>query len=279
MIREEDFSMALLQVNYLSKALFRTVQLQVILPVDKITFQNMNYLMKPGQKFKTLYLLHGLLGNDTDWISGTRIQRWAEEKNLAVIMPSGENSFYVNGVLPNSRYGEFIGHELVEITRKMFPLSDKREDTFIGGLSMGGFGAIRNGLKYSDTFGNIACLSGALHVMDPYSDNFAGVSKIFGNMESAAKSDMNPLVAMKNLITAGREKPDIYIACGLEDSLLKVNRRYRDILTENGFNVVYEEEPGGHEWDFWDRQIKKVIEWLPLSESSSGLSSGNVRGD
>ena len=66
MIREEDFSMALLQVNYLSKALFRTVQLQVILPVDKITFQNMNYLMKPGQKFKTLYLLHGLLGNDTD---------------------------------------------------------------------------------------------------------------------------------------------------------------------------------------------------------------------
>ncbi|MBR2828946.1 MAG: acetylesterase, partial [Solobacterium sp.] len=84
--------MALIQVNYLSKALFRTVPVQVILPVDRISFETMDY--EPVQrKFKTLYLLHGLLGNYTDWVSGTRIQRWAEEKNLAVVMPSGDNSF------------------------------------------------------------------------------------------------------------------------------------------------------------------------------------------
>ena len=73
--------MALIQVNYLSKVLFRTVPVQVILPVDKISFQTMEY-EKRTEKFKTLYLLHGLLGNYTDWVSGTRIQRWAEEKNL-----------------------------------------------------------------------------------------------------------------------------------------------------------------------------------------------------
>ena len=73
--------MALIQINYLSKALFRTVPVQVILPVDKISFQEGTYQMEPGQKFKTLVLLHGLLGNYTDWVSGTRIQRWAEEKN------------------------------------------------------------------------------------------------------------------------------------------------------------------------------------------------------
>ncbi|MCD8069530.1 MAG: hypothetical protein LUE87_11760 [Lachnospiraceae bacterium] len=84
--------MALLEVNFVSKTLFRAVTFKAILPVDK--------LMPPGTKkteepksFKTLYLLHGLLGNQEDWVSGTRIQRWAEEKDLAVIMPAGENEF------------------------------------------------------------------------------------------------------------------------------------------------------------------------------------------
>ena len=125
--------MALIQMNYLSKALFRTVPVQIILPADKISFETMDYRMEKGKKFKTLYLLHGLLGNYTDWVSGTRIQRWAEEKDLAVVMPSGDNAFYVNSVTPNNDYGEFVGKELVEITRRMFPLSEKREDTFIGG--------------------------------------------------------------------------------------------------------------------------------------------------
>ncbi|MBO5503023.1 MAG: acetylesterase, partial [Lachnospiraceae bacterium] len=121
--------MALIQVNYVSKSLFRTVTLNVILPVDKLDAETMNY-MSTGNKFKTLYLLHGLIGNYTDWVSGTRIQRWAEEKDLAVVMPSGDNAFYVNSMAPNNDYGKFIGEELVEVTRMMFPLSDKREDTF-----------------------------------------------------------------------------------------------------------------------------------------------------
>ena len=151
--------MAFIQVSFMSKTLMRTVPLQVILPVDKFTFGQLEREEKP---FKTLYLLHGIFGNETDWVHGTRIQRWAEEKNLAVVMPAGENAFYVDQPSIGAMHGQFIGEELVEITRKMFPLSRKREDTFIGGLSMGGFGALRNGLKYHDTFGAVICLSGAL---------------------------------------------------------------------------------------------------------------------
>ena len=129
--------MAFIQVSFMSKTLMRTVPLQVILPVDKFTFGQPEREEKP---FKTLYLLHGIFGNETDWVHGTRIQRWAEEKNLAVVMPAGENAFYVDQPSIGAMHGQFIGEELVEITRKMFPLSRKREDTFIGGLSMGGFG-------------------------------------------------------------------------------------------------------------------------------------------
>lgn len=146
--------MAFIQVSFMSKTLMRTVPLQVILPVDKFTFGQPEREEKP---FKTLYLLHGIFGNETDWVHGTRIQRWAEEKNLAVVMPAGENAFYVDQPSIGAMHGQFIGEELVEITRKMFPLSRKREDTFIGGLSMGGFGALRNGLKYHDTFGAVIC--------------------------------------------------------------------------------------------------------------------------
>ena len=137
--------MALIQVNFMSKSLMRMVPIQVILPVDK--FFGEEGTEAEEKPFKTLYLLHGIFGNYTDWVSGTRIQRWADEKNLAVVMPSGDNAFYVDQPASANMYGEFIGKELVEITRKMFPLSRKREDTFIGGLSMGGYGAIHNGLK------------------------------------------------------------------------------------------------------------------------------------
>ena len=268
--------MALLQVNYLSEQLFRTVPLQVILPTDKLAFTKEGYLNEDGKRYKTLYLLHGLLGNYTDWVSGTRIQRWAQEKNLAVVMPSGDNAFYVNQQIPRNNYEEFIGRELVQMTRRMFPLSDKREDTFIAGLSMGGYGAIRNGLKYSETFGYVAGLSSALHTFEGEKGNISGVSNVYGDLKQASLSDKNPRVALANVIKEKRPMPKFYLACGLDDGLLKSNRIFRDLLIENGVDVTYVEEPGAHEWDFWDRQIKAVLDWLPLEEASQGRNSGNV---
>lgn len=271
--------MALIQVNLFSKSLMRTVPVNVVLPIDKLLF--------PGQKpredkpFKTLYLLHGVFGSYIDWVSGTRIQRYADEHDLCVVMPSGDNAFYVDQKAGNNYYGEFVGQELVELTRKMFPLSHKREDTFIAGLSMGGYGALRNGLKYCDTFGYIASLSGALMI-----DEMAARTEDTGHMLSSKRyaeacfgdltkligSDMDP----KALAKGCKNFPKIYIACGDRDGLLPVNEEMAELLGELGADVTYEVGPGDHEWDFWDRYIKKTIEWLPTEDGVRAVNSGNV---
>ncbi|MBP5281545.1 MAG: acetylesterase [Lachnospiraceae bacterium] len=267
--------MALIQINYLSRALFRTVPVNVILPVDKIDYMTGNYLMKEGQKFKTLYLLHGLLGNYTDWVSFTRIQRWAEEKNLAVVMPSGDNSFYFKSRTPWNDYETFIGQELVEVTRRMFPLSDKREDTFIAGLSMGGYGAVRNGIVFSDTFSCVVGLSSALHLFDNMEQE--AHFGLFENIYEASKSNLNPEVAVEEMLAQKRQIPKFYLACGRQDGLMPSSERFRDFLQGKGIDVTWDEDPNAaHEWDFWDAQIKKVLDWLPLDGEDAGLGSGNV---
>ena len=141
--------MALLHISFFSKTLMRTIPLSVYLPSDAVDFNN-QYLSEGP--YKALVLLHGVLGSDQDWVNQTRILRYAKEKNLALIMPSGENHFYVDQPWNYTNYGEFIGVELPEISRRMFPISRKREDLGIAGLSMGGYGALRNGIKYPDTF-------------------------------------------------------------------------------------------------------------------------------
>lgn len=275
--------MALIQVNFMSKSLMRTVNMNVILPVDKIIFPGTP--MREDKPYKTLYLLHGVFGNYTDWVCGTNIQRWAEENNLAVVMPSGENMFYVDNPKMNNYYGEFIGKELVEITRKMFPLSNKREDTYIAGLSMGGYGAIRNGLKYHNTFGFIAGLSSALIIdgIENRTDNVpffiesrSYAESCFGDLSKVAESDMNPKWIAKQLIDAKVDIPKIYMACGEDDFLLKANQDFKNYLDELGIEVTFDVGPGAHEWDFWNTYIKKVIEWLPLEENSVAINSGNV---
>ena len=254
--------MALIQVNYLSKALFREVPVNVILPVDRFDADTNRYLNGKDRKYKTLYLLHGLLGNYTDWISQTRIQKWAEEKNLAVVMPSGDNAFYFNSRTPWNDYGTFIGEELVDVTRRMFPLSEKREDTFIAGLSMGGFGALRNGIVYSKNFSHVAGLSSAVHIFEDTSEE-ANIG-LFDNIEDASKTNKNPRVAVEEMISEKRPIPKFYMACGTKDDLMPANISFRNYLQEKGIEVTWDEDDYGHDWDFWDSQIKKVLDWLPL---------------
>ena len=125
--------MAFVEVNFFSQALLRQTTFRAIIPCDKMYFDGRIRQEKP---FKTLYLLHGVFGDCTDWINGTRIQRWAQDRNLAVIMPSGENKFYVDHEKSTDKFSQYI-KELVLVSRNMFHLSHKREDTFIAGLSMG----------------------------------------------------------------------------------------------------------------------------------------------
>ena len=275
--------MAFIQMSILSKSLMRTVPVNVILPADKMVFPGMPE--PPEKPFKTLYLLHGVFGSYIDWVNGTRIQRYAEEHDLAVVMPSGDNAFYVDQPGANNYYGEFVGKELVELTRKMFPLSRKREDTFIGGLSMGGYGAMRNGLKYWENFGSIVALSGALLVEDvakrtnddPFFLNRRDYAEAcFGDLSKILDSDRNPKYLVRQLKKEGRPIPRIYMACGDADSLLPVNQDMAAFLKEQGADVTFEVGPGAHEWDFWDTYIRRAIEWLPTDKVSQGMNSGNV---
>lgn len=275
--------MAIIQMSLMSTCLMRTVPVTVILPADKMVIPGMP--QRGDKPYKTLYLLHGIFGSHTDWLAGTRIQRYAEEHDLAVVMPSGDNAFYVDQPAGNNYYGEFIGRELVELTRKIFPLSHDREDTYIGGLSMGGFGAMRNGMKYSDTFSRILCLSGALHIEEiagrteehPFFINGKSYAEhCFGDLSKLLESDKNPKFLVKQGIVAEKKLPEVYMACGESDGLLGVNQAFAQFLKEQGISVTFEVGPGNHEWDFWDTYIKKGIEWLPTEKKSMGISSGNV---
>ena len=273
--------MALLHCNFMSRSLGRPVPIQVVLPTDKMAGPQEQ---APQGPFKTLYLLHGIFGDETDWVCGTRLQSWAQDRNLAVVMPAGENSFYVDNPRASRLYGTYIGKELVDFTRRTFPLSAKREDTFIGGLSMGGFGAIVNGLQNPETFGAVCALSSAL-ILDSMMENkeytdFLMTNKgyyesVFGDLDQVRDSDMD-YDALAEKVAKEPVKPRFYMACGTEDGLIGVNRAFRDHLQGLGFDVTYEEGPGVHDWYFWDKYILKAMEWLPVDRPEQGISSGHV---
>lgn len=257
--------MALLDMTIAIGALERWVDVTVILPIENA---GPVPVQKP-EKFPTLYLLHGYSGNAKDWITNSTIRQLAETYNLAVVMPSGENGFYVDNSEFSLHYGQFV-RELVELTRRMFPLSDKREETFIAGLSMGGFGAMRNGFACNDLFGKIGSFSGA-YILDDIvglkEGERSGIAdygyyrRVFGDLKTVLESDKNPLVCAANAKEAG-PVPEVFMACGTEDFLIENNRRMRDSLEKLGIPVQYQEAPGIHDWKFWGGWIPKLVDWL-----------------
>lgn len=242
--------MAVLNLEYLSLAIGHTVQLKVILPYDEVDYEKAVYL--PYKPVKTLYLLHGLFGHENDWIYQGNIVELARRYKLAVVMPSGMNSAYVDNPDTMVKYGKFIGEELVEMTRKMFNLSPLREDTWIAGLSMGGYGALRNGLFYHETFSKICALSPAV-TMDQSKVKALGfdLSRIF------KQKDVN----LKKLVSALKteELPEIYIACGTEDFLIEANRSYIKFLKGKKIEHRYVESLGEHDWAFWRNHLELYL--------------------
>lgn len=259
--------MVLFRGDVKSKSLQRRTSISVILPADNIHFLQDAEEIVP-KPYRTLYLLHGLYGSDDIFLANTSIQKFAEDNGIAIVIPCGENSFYVDNVNAHALYGEYVGQELLDITRNIFPLSDKREDTFIAGFSMGGYGAIRNGLKYSQNFSKIGMISAAL-----ITDDIVGYSSddnvlrsrpfyesIFGNLDELEGSDMDP----KALIENCSDIPDIFMACGKDDFLYDKNTDFYDFLKTNNVNVDFVEAEGEHTWEFADKYVKEFIKTLTL---------------
>ena len=257
--------MVLFRGDVKCKSLQRRTSISVILPADNIHFLQDREEIVP-QPYKTLYLLHGLYGSDDIFLANTSIQKFAEDNGIAIVIPCGENSFYVDDEKSHRFYGEYIGQELLDITRNIFPLSDRREDTFIAGFSMGGYGAIRNGLKYSKNFSKIGMISSALitdDIVDYTSDSNVLRSRefyesIFGNLNELKGSDMDP----KALIESCDDIPDIFMACGDNDFLLAKNIDFYEYLISKDIGCEFIKAPGEHTWEFCDVYIKEFIKTL-----------------
>lgn len=259
--------MVLFRGDIKCKSLQRRTSISVILPSDNIHFLQDAEEIVP-KPYRTLYLLHGLYGSDDIFLANTSIQKFAEDNGIAVVIPCGDNSFYLDNEKVHAYYGEYVGQELLDITRNIFPLSDRREDTFIAGFSMGGYGAIRNGLKYSQNFSKIGMISAALITDDVVSyvsdDNVLRsrdfYESIFGDLDKVEDSDKNP----KYLIENCEAIPDIFMACGVDDFLFEKNVDFYDFLMSKGIDVEFIEAPGEHTWEFCDKYIKEFIKTLSL---------------
>ncbi len=260
--------MALLHVNFFSEVLGMCMNMDVILPQSTRGQIGMKGNRKDG-KYPVLYLLHGMSDDHTIWQRRTSIERYVSELGIAVVMPTVHLSFYTD-MKYGLKYWTFISQELPMICREFFPnMSDRREDTFAAGLSMGGYGALKLGLRAPETFGAVASLSGALDMaatMKEQSPNDSNrvFQNIFGSYEDLAGSADDLMAVAKSLKESGGALPKIYIWCGTEDFLYEHNLTAKKRLTELGYDLTYEESPGDHSWKYWDEKIQRVLEWLPL---------------
>jgi len=254
--------MALMRCNFFSNALGMASSMNVILP-DASWPEPTEATPLP-----CMLLLHGVSDDDTIWQRRTAIERYVRDLRLAVVMPNVHRSFYTD-MEYGYRYWTFISEEVPAVCREFFGISDRREDNFVAGLSMGGYGAFKLALALPDRFCAGASLSGALdlanhdvqvpsQVEERDKDRFL----VFG--EGSIRGTAADLFTLADrLVASDSEPPALYQWCGTDDFLYPDNVRFRDHANAIGLELDYREDPGGHDWEHWDRQIEHVLEWLP----------------
>lgn len=251
--------MAKIQVNMISYVLQRTVDITVVIPSVTIP-ESMGFAFGGEQpshaikeKYPVLYLLHGYGNNHATWSGYTNIELYAEERQIAVVMFSGENKFY-RDVPDGDKYYEFIEKELPEFVTNYFPITDDPKHTYIAGLSMGGYGALLHGLSHPERFAAIGSFSGA----------------VMTNPNIKAAEDSGPLDVreiVKAQVENGVKLPPLYIACGEDDFLFETNTEFKELLTASQADVTWVTLPGyGHEWRFWDIQVEEFLKWIPRTD-------------
>lgn len=257
--------MAFIQCDFYSETLGICTSMNVILPQSTRSQVGMQGTAGAG-KHPVLWLLHGRSDDHTIWCRRTSIERYVAELGLAVVMPAGGLSFYSN-MVSGQRFGDFFENELPGIARSFFPLSDKREDNFIAGLSMGGYGTMRLALAHPERYAAAASLSGVLDIAElcesaePWRRSM--MATVFGDkLDGLRGSDFDLLHLLKKHLTAGTDLPRLYACCGAQDFLIEHNRTFDAFCREQGVPLRYVENQGAHEWSYWDRMIQDVLAWL-----------------
>jgi putative tributyrin esterase len=250
---------AFIQCSFQSRILEKTMAVNVLLPERDDPTDH--------RPHRVLFLLHGLFGDHTAWMRLTSIERYADSHRIAVVMPDGGRSYYVDNAA-GPRWGAFVADEVPDIARAIFPLSDRREDTFIAGLSMGGYGAVRIALSHPDRFAAAGSFSGSLDMARRPENADASwrteFARVFGDLDAIAGSENDLFELARRLGPEDRRRLRLFQCCGTEDFLYDANTRFRDHARSLGLDLTYEEGPGTHEWGYWDAAVQRFMDWLGL---------------
>ncbi len=225
---------------------------------------NVNVIYPEGGSetpFKVLYLLHGLGDNYSYWCNRTTVETLVENKGLVVVMPDGDVSWY-SDMFNGRRYFTYITQELPGKIKSFFKnISDKREDTFIGGASMGGYGAFKAAMSYPENYGKVFGFSSAVDMEDllPWIDRTI-LENAWGPIEEAMKGEHSSYNLALKLKESGKESPEMYLWCGFDDFLYSSSVKFSSYLKELGLPVEYSESEGNHDWPCWDKELKTVVD-------------------
>ena len=267
--------MALIHTNFFSEALGMCAAVDVILPQASNRLIGME-TAGGAEKHPVLWLLHGASDNHTIWQRRTSIERYVAPLGLAVVMPNVHLSGYTD-MAHGGKYFTYIADELPTLMRRFFPLSEKREDNFIAGLSMGGAGCMKIGLARPGNYAAIGCLSaGAMNHVPRDTDTdpahpanqdprwAAMFHRMFdGRTLEGSEEDVYGNVA--RLAKDGGPFPRIYHACGKDDFLLAPAHYTRDVfqaIPGNPFDYTYVEDEGAHTWEYWDAHIQDFLRFI-----------------
>lgn len=246
-------------VRFESKLVGTTLPYKVILPAD--------YNSSRVTRYPVLYLLHGLGGHYSDWTTRTNVADYAAQYHLIIVTPEGNDSWYIDSAgVPTDKYESYILNELIPDVDARYRTIQSRYGRAIAGLSMGGYGALKFGLKYPGQFAFAGSMSGAFGVTRATEkERGAGWEKflkLFGPLDSPVRK-ANDLFELTRELSATRlaSLPYFYFDCGTEDSphIFNLNRELSDLFAQKKIPHEYRELPGDHSWAYWDQQVQEVL--------------------
>lgn len=242
-----------------SQLMGRKLPYRVILPTNYAEAKNRTV------RYPVIYLLHGLTGHYSNWTDKTKVAEYAAKHEFIIVTPEGENGWYSDSVAsPKEKFESYIVKELIPQIDKDFRTLADRENRVIAGLSMGGYGSIKFGLKYPEMFTLIGSFSGALGAASFTEKSAGAIGKgtdlIYG-VEGSESRSANDIFKLARELTPEKVKalPYVYQSCGTEDFLIQSNRDFLAILNERKVPHEYREHPGIHNWVFWDDQVREFL--------------------